>query len=167
MLVAPPCGWFGEVRPEAMPSSSSAKESVSTAREVRSLSLDGPGGKRMLLLIQTYNYMHTSQQALYMKKKMGNLTDSDYSTSILWCDSQIICTADVSLNWKKCPHISEHVRINSDNKLRGIMILRRKYCMSPTIRTAVWQAVCQEVRKGLGRSNELWAVVDLASLGNN
>ncbi|TNN74862.1 hypothetical protein EYF80_014962 [Liparis tanakae] len=33
MLVAPPCGWFGEVRPEAMPSSSSAKESVSTARE--------------------------------------------------------------------------------------------------------------------------------------
>lgn len=43
MLVAPPCGWFGEVRPEAMPSSSPAKESVSTAREVRSLSLDGPG----------------------------------------------------------------------------------------------------------------------------
>lgn len=43
MLVAPPCVWFGEVRPEAMPSSSPAKESVSTAREVRSLSLDGPG----------------------------------------------------------------------------------------------------------------------------
>lgn len=43
MLEAPPCGWFGEVRPEAMPSSSPAKESVSTAREVRSLSLDGPG----------------------------------------------------------------------------------------------------------------------------
>lgn len=41
-IVAPPCGWFGEVRPEAMPSSRSANESVSTAREVRSLSLDGP-----------------------------------------------------------------------------------------------------------------------------
>lgn len=43
MLEAPPCGWFGEVRPEAMPSSSPAKESESTAREVRLLSLDGPG----------------------------------------------------------------------------------------------------------------------------
>lgn len=47
MLVAPPSGWFGEVRPEAMPSSSSAKESVSTAKDVRSLSLDGPGESRM------------------------------------------------------------------------------------------------------------------------
>lgn len=41
--VAPPCGWFGDVRPEAMPSSSPAKESVPTARGVRALPLDGPG----------------------------------------------------------------------------------------------------------------------------
>lgn len=46
-FVAPPCGWFGEVRPEAMPSSRPVSESVSTAREVKSLSLDGPEkGKR-------------------------------------------------------------------------------------------------------------------------
>lgn len=57
MLVTPPSGWFGEVRPEAMPSSSSAKESVSTARDVRSLSLDGPGEGRMLRSVQKDKYL--------------------------------------------------------------------------------------------------------------
>lgn len=45
MFLVPLCGWFGEVRPEAMPSSNPVNESVSTAREVTSLSLDGPGWK--------------------------------------------------------------------------------------------------------------------------